>query len=60
MDTNKHGNKEKLSINNFTLFTCKLVIGKKLVRNKNLNRKVFFIVLIQTPTNSGSAVIANS
>ena len=50
-DTYKHENKEKLSINRFTLFTCKLGILKKLVKNHNLNRKVLSIVLIQTPTN---------
>ena len=26
IDTHKHGNKEQLSINNFSLFTCKFVI----------------------------------
>ena len=47
MDTHKHGNKEKLSINSFSLFTCKLAIWeKKLVRNKNWNEKVVFVVLI--------------
>ena len=33
MVTQKHGNKEKLSINSFSLFNFKLVIWKKLVRN---------------------------
>ena len=40
----QHGNKEKLSIYNFSLFTCKHVIWKKLVSNQNFNRKVVFIV----------------
>jgi len=43
--THKHGNKDKLSINRFSLFTCKLVIWKKLVRNENLNRKFLISVL---------------
>ena len=30
-DTHKHGNKEKLSINSFSLFACKFVICKKLI-----------------------------
>ena len=41
-----NGNKEKMLINSFSLFTCKFVIRKKLVSNQNLNRKVHFIVLI--------------
>ena len=41
-----HGNKVKLSENSFSLFTCKLVIQKKLVNNQNLNIKVVFSVLI--------------
>ena len=32
LDTYKHGNKEKISIKSFFLFTCKLVIVKKRVR----------------------------
>ena len=32
------------------LITCKLVIRKKLVYNKNLNKKVVFIILILSPT----------
>ena len=40
MDPQKHGNKEKLAINkkSFSLITCKLVIRKKRVNNKNLNK----------------------
>ena len=33
----QHGNKEKLAINSFSLFTCKLVIWKKLAGNQILN-----------------------
>jgi len=39
MDSHKHGNKEKLSIDSFSLFTCKLIIRKKIVNNQNLNKK---------------------
>ena len=39
MNTHKHGNKEKLSIYSFSVFTCKLVIWKKLVVNQNWNRE---------------------
>ena len=46
----KHGNKEKLLIISFSLFICKLFIWKKLVINQNLNRKVVFILLKETPT----------
>ena len=35
MDTQKHGSKEKLSIKKgYSLFTCKLVIRKKLEQSK--------------------------
>ena len=37
-------------LKSFSLITCKLVIRKKLVNNKNLNKKVVFIILILSPT----------
>ena len=50
LDTHKQGNKEKLSINSFSLITCNLLIWEILVRNQNLTSKVVFVVLIKTPT----------
>ena len=44
LDTPKHGNTKKLSIKRFLIFTCKLVISKKLVRNQNLKWNVVFMV----------------
>ena len=49
MDTDKDGNKKKLSIIK-ALFTCKLVIWKNLVNSQNLKKRVVFIVLIVLPT----------
>ena len=43
-----HRHKEKLSINIFSLFNCKLLFWKKLIRNININRIVVFIVLTWT------------
>ena len=34
----------------FSLFTCKHIISKKLIRNQNLNRKFVLIVFIYMPT----------
>ena len=42
--------REAVNLKSFTLITCKLVILKKLVNNKNLNKKVVFIILILSPT----------
>ena len=39
-DTHKHGNKEKMSFNTFSLLTCDF---KKVVRNQNLYIKVILI-----------------
>ena len=36
MDTQKHGNNKKLSINSFSLFTSKIVIWKKLAKKSKL------------------------
>ena len=44
MDTYKHGNKEKLLINSFFLFTFKLVIWKSLSEIKTLIEKSHFIL----------------
>ena len=41
-----HVDKEKLSINIFSLYTCKLVIWQKLVRDQSNYNKSCFIVLI--------------
>ena len=49
--TIKHGNKDKLTINSFSMFIWYFVIWKNLVLTKNLNRKVVFIVVIKTLTN---------
>ena len=43
LDKYKHGSKEKLSCYSFSLFTCNLVIWKKLVRNQSSKWKVVFI-----------------
>ena len=49
LDSHKHGNKEKLFIKSFLLFTCKLEFWKKkFIQNQNLTLKVVFIVLIYT------------
>ena len=45
-NTQKHGNKEKLSTNSFSFITCNFLKLKKLVRNLNFHRKEVFIVLI--------------
>ena len=45
-NTQKHISQKKLSIKSFSMITCKLVIRKKLVYNRNLNKKVVFIVFI--------------
>ena len=37
-NTHNYGNKVKLSNNNFSLFACKIVIRKKFVNNRNLNK----------------------
>ena len=51
MDTQKHGNKEKLLIKKiFSLITCKLRTRKKLVNNLNSNEKVVFIISIKSLT----------
>ena len=42
--------REAVNLKSFSLNTCKLVIRKKLVNNKNLNKKVVFIILILSPT----------
>ena len=46
----QYGNKEKLLIKKASLNTCKLVVRKNLISNKNLNNKVVFIILILLPT----------
>ena len=50
MDTQKMGTKRTRQLKNFSLFTCKLVIREKLVKNKNLNKTVVFIKLILSLT----------
>ena len=44
MDTQKHGNKEKLSIRKPSLYL--LVIRKKVDNNKNSNKQVVFVIVI--------------
>ena len=53
MDTHKHGNNEKLSINIFFLFTCKRVIWKKIVRNQNF---VFIVLSLISTIVAGQTV----
>ena len=45
-NTNKWKQREAVNYKSFYFITCKLVIRKKLVNNKNLNKKVVFIILI--------------
>ena len=42
--------REAVNLKSFTLITCKLPIRKKLVNNKNFNKKVVFIILVLSPT----------
>ena len=42
--------KEAVNLKSFSLIICKLVIRKKPVNLQNFNKKVVFIVLIQSPT----------
>ena len=50
MDTQKHGNKEKLSIKKAFLYLLVNLQLKKLVNSKNLNKNVVFIKLILSLT----------
>ena len=45
--------REAVYSKSFSLITCKLVIRKKLVNNKNLNKKVVFKILILLLTTVG-------
>ena len=45
--------REAFYLKSFTLITCKLVIRKNLINNKNLNKKVVFIILILSCIKTG-------
>ena len=42
--------REAVNLKSFSKITCKLVIRKNLVNNKDNNKKVVFIILILSPT----------
>ena len=66
-EINKHVNTENLSINSFSLFTCKLVIWKRLVWDQSTNskrssllywynRRPLFVILTSCFTNSQESI----
>ena len=60
MDTHKYGNKEKPSIDRFSLFTCKLSIKKILLEIKTLIEKSSLVILTTTTARLRSSLKPHS